>query len=85
MQDDHVVYYELRILKEQEREYDTHDLGLARIMKDLNMWRKYLLGNKFELRTNSHDLNYLLTDQIRMLHQLDGWSSFVSLILGSST
>ena len=50
MQDNHVVFYESRKLKEHEKNYATHDLELASIVHALNMWRHYLMGRKFELR-----------------------------------
>ena len=58
-QRDHVVCYESRKLKEHERNYATHDLELAVIVHALKMWRHYLMGNKFELRTNHCGLKHL--------------------------
>ena len=52
MQDNHVVYYESRKLKDHEKNYATHDLELPSIVHALKMWRHYLMGRKFELRTN---------------------------------
>jgi len=48
----HVVCYESRKLKEHERHYATHDLESASIMHALKMWRHYLVGKRFELRTD---------------------------------
>ena len=59
MQDGHVISYESRKLKEHEKNYATHDLELAAIIHDLNMWRHYLTGKKFELITDSDGLKYL--------------------------
>jgi hypothetical protein len=47
----HVICYESIKLKEHEIKYDTHDLDLESIVHALRMWRHYLIGNKFELRT----------------------------------
>jgi len=58
-QEGHVIFYESRKLKEHERNYATHDLELATIIHALNMWRNYLMGRKFELRTDHHGLKYL--------------------------
>jgi hypothetical protein len=58
-QNGHVVCYESRKLKEHERHYATHDLELAAIVHALNMWRHYLMGKIFELRTNHSGLKYL--------------------------
>jgi hypothetical protein len=38
MQDNHVVSYESKKLKEHERNYVTHDLELATIIHALKMW-----------------------------------------------
>ena len=51
--------YESRKLKEHERLYATHDLELAAIVHALNIWRNYLMGKSFELRTNHSGLKYL--------------------------
>ena len=48
MQDNHVVCYESRNLKDHEKNYGTHDLELAAIVHALKMWRHYLMGRKFE-------------------------------------
>ena len=50
----HVINYESRKLKEHENNYATHDLELATIIHALKMWRHYVMGKKFELRTD-HD------------------------------
>ena len=59
MQDNHVICYESRKLKEHEKNYATHDLELASIVHALNMWIHYLLGRRFELRTDHCGLKYL--------------------------
>jgi hypothetical protein len=58
-QNDHVVCYESKKLKEHERNYVTHDLELALIVHALKMWRQYLMGNKFELRKDHYVLKHL--------------------------
>ena len=59
MQDNDVVCYELRNLKDHENNYATHDLELATIVYALKMWRHYLMGKKFELRIDHYGLKYL--------------------------
>ena len=51
MQGNYVVCYESRKLKEHENNYSTHDLELTTILHALKMWRHYLMGRKFDLRT----------------------------------
>ena len=46
MQDNHMVCYESRKLKEHEKNYATHDLELAAIVHELKMWRHYLMGRR---------------------------------------
>jgi hypothetical protein len=58
-QNGHVIGYESRKLKEHERNYATHDLELAAIVHTLKMWRDYLMGKRFELRTDHSGLKYL--------------------------
>ena len=58
-QKNHVVCYESRKLKEHERNYATHNLELAMIIHALKMWRNYIVGKKFELRTNDCVLKHL--------------------------
>ena len=53
-----MVCYESRKLKEHERNYVTHDLELAEIVHVLKMWRHYLMGKKFELRTGHCGLKH---------------------------
>ena len=64
MQDNHVVCYESIKLKEHEKNYGTHDLELVAIVHALKMWRHYLMGRKFELRTYHRGLKYFLISQI---------------------
>jgi hypothetical protein len=58
-QNGHVIRYESRNLKEHESNYSTHDLELVAIVHALRMWRHYLMGNKFKLRTDHIGLKYL--------------------------
>jgi hypothetical protein len=58
MQNGHVIRYESRELKEHERNYANHELELVAIIHALRMWRHYLMGKKFELRTDHIGLKY---------------------------
>jgi hypothetical protein len=42
-----------------ERDYATHDLALASIAHAFKMWRQYLMGRKFTLKTNHSSLKHL--------------------------
>jgi hypothetical protein len=58
-ENEHVIGYESRELKEHERNYATHDLELVSIVHALKMWRHYLKGKKFELNTYHNILKYI--------------------------
>jgi hypothetical protein len=73
----HVIGYESRKLKEHERNYATHDLELASIVHALRMWRHYIMGKKFKIRTNHIGLKYIFEQPILNVGQTR-WLEFVS-------
>jgi hypothetical protein len=73
----HVICYESRKLKEHEINYATEDLELTTIVHALRMWRHYLMGIKFELRTNHSGLKYLF-GQPRINARQTRWLKFLT-------
>jgi hypothetical protein len=71
-----VICYESIKLKEHERNYATHDLELAAIVHALKKWRHYLMGKRFELRTNHNGLKYLF-DQPTLNARQSKWLEFL--------
>jgi hypothetical protein len=63
-QNGHVVCYESRKVKEHERLYATHDLELETIVHALKWWQHYLMGKRFDLRTDHSGLKYLFGQPI---------------------
>ena len=61
MQDGKVVTYASRQLKLHEKNYPTHDLGLAAVVFALKIWRHYLYRRKCRIFTYHKSLKYLLT------------------------
>ena len=59
LKNDHVIYYESWKLKEHEKNYPMHDIEIAAIIHALKMWRHYLMGRKFLLKTDNMSLKYL--------------------------
>ena len=59
VQNDKVIAYGSRQLKDQKKNYATHDLELAAVVFALKMWRHYLYGEKFEV----HFLQYLFSQK----------------------
>jgi hypothetical protein len=58
-QNEHAIFSESRKLKEHEKNYATHDLELETLVLTQKMWSHYLMGIKFELRTDFSHLKYL--------------------------
>jgi hypothetical protein len=58
-----VICYESKKLKEHEKNYASHDLQLESIVHTLKKWRHYLMGRRFELRTDHNGLKYLFDQQ----------------------
>ncbi|WJZ95428.1 hypothetical protein VitviT2T_014200 [Vitis vinifera] len=63
MQQDKVVAYASRQLKQHERNYPTHDLELAVVVFALKTWRHYLYGEKFEVYSDHKSLKYIFTQK----------------------
>ena len=74
MQDNHVICYESRKLKEHEKNYRT--LEIASIVHALKMWRHYLMGRRFELRIDHCGLKYLF-DQPTLNARQERWLEFL--------
>jgi hypothetical protein len=72
-----VICYESRKLKEHERHYATHDLELAAIVHALRKWRHYLMGKRFELRTDHNGMKFLF-DQPTLNARKSRWLEFIS-------
>ena len=63
IQENYVVTYESRKLREHENNYAMHDLELAKIIHALKMWQHYLIGRKFLLMSDNISLNIYLTNK----------------------
>jgi hypothetical protein len=72
-----VICYGSRKLKEHEKHYATHDLELAAIVHALRKWRHYLMGKRFEIRTDHNGLKYLF-DQPTLNTRQTRWLEFLS-------
>ena len=77
MQNGNFIGYESIKLKEHERNYATHELELAAIVHALRMWRHYLMGKKFELRTDHIGLKCLF-EQPALNSRQTRWLEFLS-------
>ena len=59
MQDGRVIAYISRKLRRHEENYAMHYLELLAIIYSLKVWRHYLVGQKFELRTDHCGLQHI--------------------------
>jgi hypothetical protein len=59
MQDGRVIAYVSRKLRRHEENYATHDLELLAIVYALRVWRHYLVGRKFKLKTDHHGIQHI--------------------------
>ena len=53
MQNGTIMAYASRQLKNEEKNYLTHDLELATVVFTLKNWRHYLYGERYEIFTRS--------------------------------
>jgi hypothetical protein len=77
MQDGGLIAYSSRNLKKHEDIYATHDLDLEVVMLALKLWRHYLVGRNFELKTNHQSLKHLFTQRDLNVRKRR-WSEFMS-------
>ena len=63
MQNDKVIAYGSRQLKDHEKNFATHDLVLAVVVFALKMWRHYLYGEKFVVHSDHRSLQYLFSQK----------------------
>ncbi|KAK3000555.1 hypothetical protein RJ639_020576 [Escallonia herrerae] len=61
MQECHPVAYESRKLNEAERRYTTHEKELLAVVHCLRVWRHYLLGSSFIVRTDNTAMSHFLS------------------------
>ena len=74
-QDGKVVAYDTRKLKDHEQRYSMYDLELTMVVHALNVWRYYLLGKRFVLKTNHISLNSYLNKLTWMIVKQGGMHS----------
>jgi hypothetical protein len=72
-----VLCYESRKLKEHERHYATHDLELEAIVHAFRKWIHYLMGKRFERRTDHNGLKYLF-DHPNLNARQNKWLEFLN-------
>jgi hypothetical protein len=76
MQDNNVVCYKSRKLKEHEENYVTNDLELVAVVHALKMWRNYLMCKGFEIIIDHNVLKYLF-EQSNLNSRNTRWLEFL--------
>jgi hypothetical protein len=77
MQEGRVITYISRKLRRHEENYATHNLELLAIVYALRVWRHYLIGWKFELKTDHSGLQHIFTQSDLNARQRR-WSELLS-------
>jgi hypothetical protein len=76
MQNDRVIPYASRQLRDHEKNYPTHDLELAVVVHNLKIWRHYLISNKCDIYTDHKSLKYFFTQSELNMRQYK-WSELI--------
>ena len=61
MQDNRLIAYASRALRNHEKNYPTYDLELATVIHALKLWRHHLMGTHCNIYTNHKSLKYIFT------------------------
>ena len=72
-----VIAYESKKLKDHEQQYSTYDLELNAVVHALRVWRHYLLGKNFILRTDHNSLTSYFK-QFDLNARQARWNAFLS-------
>ncbi|KAK3029414.1 hypothetical protein RJ639_039758 [Escallonia herrerae] len=77
MQECHLVAYESRKLNEAERRYTTHEKELLAVVHCLRIWRHYLLGSSFIVRTDNTAVSHFLS-QSKLTSKQARWQELLA-------
>ncbi|KAL0336104.1 UNVERIFIED_CONTAM: Transposon Tf2-12 polyprotein [Sesamum radiatum] len=77
MQDGHPVAFESRKLKDVERRYSVHEKELLAVVHCLRLWRHYLLGSPFVVKTDNIAVNHFMS-QPKLTSRQARWQELLS-------
>jgi hypothetical protein len=77
MQDGHPVAFESRKLQDRERRYLVHEKEMTIVVHCLQVWRHYLLGNPFMVKTDNVATSYFAT-QPKLSSKQARWQDFLA-------
>ena len=77
-QEGHAVAFESRRLKDAELHASIYEKELMAVIHALSIWKHYLLGADFFIKTNHQSLRYFLT-QRKLSEKQMRWANFLSM------
>nr|GFB88639.1 reverse transcriptase [Tanacetum cinerariifolium] len=77
MQDGHPIAFESQKLNETERKYTVQQKEMTAVIYWLRIWRHYLLGSRFVIKTNNIATSYFQT-QNRLSPKQARWQDFLA-------
>ncbi|KAL0409742.1 UNVERIFIED_CONTAM: Transposon Tf2-11 polyprotein [Sesamum radiatum] len=77
MQDGHPVAFESRKFKDAERRYSAHEKELLAVVHCLRLWRHYLLGSPFVVKTDNTAVSHFIT-QPKLTSRQARWQELLS-------
>ncbi|KAL0430431.1 UNVERIFIED_CONTAM: Transposon Tf2-11 polyprotein [Sesamum radiatum] len=77
MQDGHPVAFESRKLKDVERRYSVHEKELLTVVHCFRLWRHYLLGSPFVVKTDNTAVSHFMT-QPKLTSRQARWKELLS-------
>ncbi|KAL2248706.1 UNVERIFIED_CONTAM: Retrovirus-related Pol polyprotein from transposon 17.6 [Sesamum indicum] len=77
MQDGHPVAFESRKLKDVERHYSVHEKESLAVVHCLQLWRHYLLGSPFVVRTDNTAASHFML-QLKLTSRQTHWQELLS-------
>ncbi|KAM1160926.1 hypothetical protein TB2_000069 [Malus domestica] len=77
MQEGHPIAYESRKLNNAEKRYTTHEKEMTAIVHCLRVWRHYLLGTPFIIKTDNVATSYFQTQQ-KLTPKQARWQEFLA-------
>ncbi|GJX43068.1 putative nucleotidyltransferase, ribonuclease H [Tanacetum coccineum] len=77
MQDGHPIAFESRKLNETERKYTVQEKEMTAVVHCLRIWRHYLLGSRFVIKTDNIATSYFQT-QKKLSPKQARWQDFLA-------
>ena len=77
MQDNHPIAFESRKFKPTEVKYSTYDKELSAVVHALKMWKHYLMGSEFIIKTDQQSINKHVLSQPLISDRHIKWATLI--------